>query len=68
MDALNNYDLKEVGRRAAEKAEKELIRKTLLVTCWNCKRAARLLEVSYNTLLVKAKRYRLDRASAALER
>ena len=53
-------NLKEVGKRAAESAEKDLIRDTLQETHWNRKEAAKLLSVSYKALLYKIQKYRLD--------
>jgi two-component system, NtrC family, response regulator AtoC len=52
-------NLKEVGKRAAEAAEKEVIRNTLQETHWNRKVAAKLLRVSYKALLYKIEKYRL---------
>jgi DNA-binding NtrC family response regulator len=45
--------LREVGRLVALEAEKEAIERVLQHTQWNRKRAARLLGVSYKTLLHK---------------
>jgi len=45
--------LREVGRRAARAAERETIDLVLHHTNWNRKQAARLLHVSYKTLLQK---------------
>jgi DNA-binding NtrC family response regulator len=45
--------LREVGRRAALEAEREAIGRVLGYTNWNRKQAARLLGVSYKTLLQK---------------
>ena len=45
--------LREVGRRAAQEAEREAIDRVLHHTQWNRKQAARLLGVSYKTLLQK---------------
>jgi transcriptional regulator with GAF, ATPase, and Fis domain len=45
--------LREVGRRAALEAEREAIDRVLSHTNWNRKQAARLLGVSYKTLLQK---------------
>ncbi len=55
-----SLNLKEVGKRAAEVAEKEIIQSTLQETHWNRKRAAKLLRVSYKALLYKIQKYRLD--------
>jgi transcriptional regulator with PAS, ATPase and Fis domain len=54
------FDLKEVGKRAAEVAEKEIIQNTLQETHWNRKQAAKLLRVSYKALLYKIQKYDLD--------
>jgi two-component system, NtrC family, response regulator AtoC len=62
-DALNEMDtvhLKEVGRRAAEAAEKEIIQKILQETHWNRREAAKLLCVSYKALLYKIQKYHLN--------
>ena len=45
--------LREVGRRAAFEAEREAIDRVLHHTNWNRKQAARILGVSYKTLLQK---------------
>ena len=45
--------LREVGRRAALEAEREAIEQALVLTQWNRKHAARVLGVSYKTLLQK---------------
>ncbi|HKJ25768.1 MAG TPA: sigma-54 dependent transcriptional regulator, partial [Myxococcota bacterium] len=45
--------LREVGRRASLEAERETIAMTLERTHWNRKQAARMLHVSYKTLLQK---------------
>ena len=45
--------LREVGRRAALEAEREAISQALRLTNWNRKHAARVLGVSYKTLLQK---------------
>lgn len=57
---ISSYDLKEVGRRAAEDAEKAIIETTLRKTHWNRKVAAELLRVSYKALLYKIQKYHLD--------
>jgi transcriptional regulator with PAS, ATPase and Fis domain len=55
-----SLNLKEVGKRAAEIAEKEIIQSTLQETHWNRKQAAKLLRVSYKALLYKIQKYHLD--------
>jgi two-component system, NtrC family, response regulator AtoC len=47
--------LREIGRRAAREAEREALRRVLYQTNWNRKKAARILDVSYKTLLIKIK-------------
>lgn len=55
------FDLKEAGRRAIEKAEKDIIETTLQETHWNRKEAAKLLRISYKALLYKIDKYKLDK-------
>jgi transcriptional regulator with PAS, ATPase and Fis domain len=55
-----SFNLKEVGKRAVEVAEKEIIQSTLQETHWNRKQAAKLLHVSYKALLYKIQKYHLD--------
>ena len=47
--------LKEVGRRAALEAERETMARVLHQTNWNRKKAAKILNISYKTLLQKIK-------------
>jgi two-component system response regulator AtoC len=47
--------LRDIGRRAARDAEREALKRVLYQTNWNRKKAARILEVSYKTLLQKIK-------------
>jgi DNA-binding NtrC family response regulator len=47
--------LLEIGRRAAQKAEREAIERVLMQTKWNRRQAAKLLKVSYKALLNKLK-------------
>jgi two-component system, NtrC family, response regulator AtoC len=47
--------LKEVNRRAVQKVESEAINKVLELTCWNRRKSAQLLNISYKTLLYKMK-------------
>jgi transcriptional regulator with PAS, ATPase and Fis domain len=55
-----SFNLKDVGKKAAEVAEKEIIQSTLRETHWNRKQAAKLLRVSYKALLYKIQKYHLD--------
>jgi two-component system, NtrC family, response regulator AtoC len=52
-ESAGQVPLKEVGRRAATLAEGDAISRVLDSTHWNRRRAARLLGVSYKTLLAK---------------
>jgi two-component system response regulator AtoC len=53
--AAGKLSLRDIGRRAARDAEREALRQVLAKTNWNRKKAARILDVSYKTLLVKIK-------------
>ena len=55
-----SFNLKEVGKSAAEVAEKEIIQTILQETHWNRKQAAKLLRVSYKALLYKIQKYHLN--------
>jgi len=59
-------DLKGVGKKAAEAAEKGAIQNALQETHWNRKKAAKLLRVSYKALLYKIQKYRLNEATRSL--
>ncbi|MEE8319963.1 MAG: sigma-54 dependent transcriptional regulator [bacterium] len=54
--------LKEIAKAAALEAEKEVIAKVLGKTRWNRKQAAKILDISYKTLLTKIKETGLDHA------
>lgn len=54
-------NLKEVGKKAAEVAEKEILHATLHETHWNRKEAANLLHISYKALLYKIEKYQLNK-------
>ena len=47
--------LRQIGKRAAREAERRALRQVLYQTNWNRKKAAKILEVSYKTLLQKIK-------------
>ena len=51
--------LKEVGRRGAREAERKALREVLDSVSWNRAEAARILRVSYKTLLTKISEYGL---------
>jgi two-component system response regulator AtoC len=52
-ETAGDLPLREVGRRASLEAEREAIERVLIQTNWNRRQAARLLQVSYKTLLQK---------------
>jgi two-component system response regulator AtoC len=56
---LDNISLKKIGGIFLERAEKKLVKKALDTTNWNRKRAAKLLDISYKSLLNKIKEYKL---------
>ena len=56
----DRMSLKDVGSRAAEQAEKELVLKVLEETAWNRKQAARRLNICYKALLNKLKRWQIE--------
>ncbi len=51
----DGVSLREIGKRAARDAEREALRRVLYQTNWNRKKAAKILGVSYKTLLQKIK-------------
>ena len=59
--AMAAINLKEVGKKAAEVVEREVIQNTLLETHWHRKEAAKLLCVSYKALLYKIQKYHLNK-------
>lgn len=58
--AQNRDNLKDVVRHLTYQAEEEAIRRVLLENRWNRKNSARVLGVSYKTLLQKMKQYNLS--------
>jgi two-component system response regulator AtoC len=60
---FDDVSLKDVAARAAEDAEKALVRQVLEESNWNRKAAARKLKVSYKALLNKLKKWRIDNRS-----
>ena len=57
---MKDFCLKELGKKAAETAEKEVIQNVLQETHWNRKEAAKVLRVSYKALLYKIEKYHLN--------
>jgi two-component system response regulator AtoC len=56
---LDKISLKKIGGIFLERTEKKLVKKALDGTNWNRKRAAKLLDISYKSLLNKIKEYNL---------
>ena len=54
-DTKNFSSLKEIRDRAVFKVEKEIVKKVLDENNWNRKKAAKILKISYRTLLYKVK-------------
>ncbi len=54
--------LSEAGRLAAEKAERALIEDTLRYTRWNRRKAAKMLDTSYSSLLRRIAKYKLGQS------
>ncbi|MGB2844634.1 MAG: sigma-54 dependent transcriptional regulator [Candidatus Aminicenantaceae bacterium] len=57
----HSRSLKEVGKEAKERAEKELITKVLEEVNWNKSKASIILDVDYKTLFYKIKEYNISR-------
>jgi two-component system response regulator AtoC len=57
---LEGSSLKENTQKAIRRTERALIKSALNQTNWNRKKAARLLEISYRSLLYKIKEYGID--------
>jgi two-component system response regulator AtoC len=55
----SNISLKKVSAEAAERAEKEIVLRTLEELNWNRKQAARQLDISYKALLNKLRRWEI---------
>jgi two-component system, NtrC family, response regulator AtoC len=58
--AGNGVSLKAASRAASHEAERDLILQALTRTCWNRRRAARELQISYKALLYKLKRIQFE--------
>jgi len=59
-ETAGDVPLREVGRRVSLQAEHDMIERVLHQTSWNRKQAAKLLNVSYKTLLQKIRDCRLE--------
>jgi DNA-binding protein Fis len=57
---LDNISLKKISGIFLRRAEKKLVKKALEITSWNRKKAAKLLDISYKSLLNKIKEYELN--------
>ncbi len=57
---LDKISLKKIGGIFLGRAEKKLVKKALESTNWNRKKAAKLLDISYKSLLNKIKEYKLN--------
>jgi two-component system response regulator AtoC len=55
LNDAKGVDLKAIAKRAAQIAEKRVIKKVLDQTRWNRKEAAERLQISYKALLYKMK-------------
>jgi DNA-binding NtrC family response regulator len=51
--------LKSLVQTLKERAEPKIIERVLIATKWNCKTAARQLQISYKALLYKMKQYHI---------
>ena len=59
IEMQNKLSLKEIGRIYMERTEKKVIAKALEHSNWNRKKAAKILDISYKSLLNKIKEYKL---------
>lgn len=55
----DNYDMKTQVEKVVAEVEKRLISKVLVKTNWNRRKAAKLLNISYRSLLYKIKDYKI---------
>jgi two-component system response regulator AtoC len=58
--STEDLSLKTISSNAAERAEQEIVRRTLAETRWNRREAARRLRISYRALLNKIKKWQLE--------
>jgi two-component system response regulator AtoC len=59
LPAVNNFSLRRISNEFVSRTEKKLMKKALMTTSWNRKKAAGLLNISYKSLLNKIKIYEL---------
>lgn len=59
LPSLNNFSLRDICNEFVGRTEKKLMKKALLSTSWNRKKAAGLLNISYKSLLNKIKIYEI---------
>jgi two-component system response regulator AtoC len=59
LKTQKNLSLKHVCRTYTDRIEKKLIKRTLERTKWNRREAARMLDISYKSILNKIKQYKL---------
>ncbi len=59
LPSVNNYSLRDICNEFVGRTEKKLMKKALLSTSWNRKKAAGLLNISYKSLLNKIKIYEI---------
>ena len=59
LPALSNLSLRRICNEFVSRTEKKMMKKALMTTSWNRKKAAGLLNISYKSLLNKIKIYQL---------
>jgi two-component system response regulator AtoC len=59
LPEVNNLSLRRICNEFVSRTEKKLMKKALMTTSWNRKKAAGLLNISYKSLLNKIKTYEL---------
>jgi len=60
VEDSKDWSLKDIGQKLVNRLEKRLVKKVLESTNWNRKKAAKLLDISYKSLLSKIKDYNLN--------
>jgi len=59
-NSLKPISMKGVCKQVVVKTEKKMIKEALQLNKWNRKKAARMLDISYRSILNKIKEYRLS--------